>query len=41
MELLEKEFLNLRSVSKYDGYYIIERVNSAVSSFFDIREIKL
>ena len=37
MDLIGKEFTNLKSISKYDGYYIVEQVGNAVSSFFDIR----
>jgi hypothetical protein len=37
MELLDKDFSNLQSVSDYEGFYIVERVRKAVSSFFDLR----
>ena len=37
MDLIGKEFTSLKSISEYDGYYIVERVGNAVSSFFDIR----
>lgn len=37
MELLDKEFSRLNDISDYDGYYIVERTDDAVSSFFDIR----
>jgi hypothetical protein len=37
MRLLGKEFSSLQNVTEFDGYYIVERVGNAVSSFFDIR----
>jgi len=37
MELLGEQFTSLNGISNYDGYYIVERIDNAVSSFFDLR----
>ena len=37
MDLLGTRFNRLADVSQYDGYYIVETIDKAVSSSFDLR----
>ena len=37
MHLVGKEFSSIQDITEFDGYYIVEWINDAVFSYFDIR----